>query len=179
MSRPTPELFECARRVLGYLEKTEDVGLVYAKDSVPLHGMSDSDWGVRHSTTGWVFMCNGAAISWNSSKQPCVALSSCEAEIIAASDAAKEGKFWGSFLEETGFFVRDMVETLEIEVPFVRTDENIADFLTKPLQSKKFYAMRRVIMNEPDRTLDRVSHAAFCAMRRAILSEPDRAAPAA
>ena len=44
-----------------------------------------------------------------------------------------------------------MVETLEIEVPFVRTDENIADFLTKPLHSKKFYAMRRVIMNEPDR----------------------------
>ena len=72
-----------------------------------------------------------------------------------------------------------MVETLEIEVPFVRTDENIADFLTKPLQSKKFYAMRRVIMNEPDRTLDSVSHAAFLAMRRAILSEPDRAAPAA
>ena len=47
------------------------------------------------------------------------------------------------------FFVRDMVESLEIEVPFVRTDDNIADFFTKPLQGKKFHAMRRLIMNEP------------------------------
>ena len=32
------------------------------------------------------------------------------------------------------FFVRDMVEEFEIEVPFVRTDDNIADFLTKPIE---------------------------------------------
>ena len=49
------------------------------------------------------------------------------------------------------FFVRDMVETLELEVPYVRTDDNIADFFTKPLKGKKFHAMRRSIMNEPDR----------------------------
>ena len=46
------------------------------------------------------------------------------------------------------FFVRDMVEAMELEVPFVRTDDNIADFFTKPLAGKKFHAMRRVIMNE-------------------------------
>ena len=33
-------------------------------------------------------------------------------------------------------------------MPFVRTDDNIADFFTKPLPPKKFAAMRRVIMNE-------------------------------
>ena len=48
------------------------------------------------------------------------------------------------------FFVRDMVEAMELEVPFVRTDDNIADFFTKPLAGKKFHAMRRVIMNERD-----------------------------
>ena len=47
------------------------------------------------------------------------------------------------------FYVRDMVETLELEVPYVRTDDNIADFLTKPLSAAKFYAMRAIIMNEP------------------------------
>jgi len=46
------------------------------------------------------------------------------------------------------FFVRDMVESLEIEVPFVRTLDNIADFFTKPLNAKQFHAMRRIIMNE-------------------------------
>ena len=35
-------------------------------------------------------MLNMAAISWSSKKQPSVALSSCEAEIMAASEAAKE-----------------------------------------------------------------------------------------
>ena len=47
------------------------------------------------------------------------------------------------------FFVRDMVESLEIEVPFVRTADNLADFFTKPLPAAQFYALRRQIMNEP------------------------------
>ena len=47
------------------------------------------------------------------------------------------------------FFIRDMVESFEIEVPFVRTADNIADFFTKPLNASKFIAMRRIIMNEP------------------------------
>ena len=45
-----------------------------------------------------------------------------------------------------------MVEAFEIEVPFVRTHENIADFLTKPFSSApKFFEMRAIIMNEPER----------------------------
>ena len=48
------------------------------------------------------------------------------------------------------FFVRDMVESFEIEVPFVRTNEQLADFLTKPMKSpKQFHALRKRIMNEP------------------------------
>ena len=46
------------------------------------------------------------------------------------------------------FFVRDMVEAMEISVPLVRTDENIADFLTKPLPPKTFYRLRAIVMNE-------------------------------
>ena len=34
------------------------------------------------------------------------------------------------------FFIRDMVESFEIEVPFVRTADNIADFFTKPSSSR-------------------------------------------
>jgi hypothetical protein len=47
------------------------------------------------------------------------------------------------------FFVRDMVETFELEVPFVRTDKNLADFLTKPMDSApRFFELRAKIMNE-------------------------------
>ena len=48
------------------------------------------------------------------------------------------------------FFIRDMVESFEIEVPFVRTHDNLADFFTKPCKSaSQFHAWRKRIMNEP------------------------------
>ena len=47
------------------------------------------------------------------------------------------------------FFVRDMVEDFEIEVPIVRATENIADFFIKAMKSNKvFFDFRRIIMNE-------------------------------
>ena len=47
------------------------------------------------------------------------------------------------------FFIRDMVESFEIEVPFVRTADNIADFFTKPMKTAAmFHAFRKRIMNE-------------------------------
>ena len=48
-------------------------------------------------------------------------------------------------VERRHFFIRDMVESFEIEVPFVRTDDNLADFFTKPMKSaSKFHAMRKI-----------------------------------
>ena len=52
MSRPTPELYDAALRVLGYLYRTKHLGLRYSADAKPLSGQSDSDWGVKHSTSG-------------------------------------------------------------------------------------------------------------------------------
>eukprot|EP00965_Chrysotila_dentata_P147980 4884646-Pleurochrysis_carterae.AAC.1 len=47
-------------------------------------------------------MYNQAAISWSSKKQPCVALSSCEAEVIAASEATKEAVYLRSLFADLG-----------------------------------------------------------------------------
>ena len=44
----------------------------------------------------------GAAISWSSKKQAVVALSSCEAEYMAATMAVKEAIWERNFLEEIG-----------------------------------------------------------------------------
>ena len=50
------------------------------------------------------------------------------------------------------FFVRDMVEAFEITVPFVRSEDNPADFLTKPMKNPDaFFKWRQVIMNETER----------------------------
>ena len=45
------------------------------------------------------------------------------------------------------FFVRECVENLQIVVPFVATADNMADFFTKPLGPKQFFALRNRIMN--------------------------------
>ena len=100
MSKPTPELQAAAVRVVWYLQRHRDVGLTYQHGSKALSGMSDSDWAVRHSTGGFVFNYCQAAVSWSSKKQPSVALSSCEAELMALSEAAKEALYLKDFLEE-------------------------------------------------------------------------------
>ena len=103
MGRPTPELYEAALRVLFYLHHHRHVGLRYEADVTELAGQSDSDWAVMHSTTGYVFNYSVAAISWASKKQATIALSSCEAEIVALSEAAKEGVYLRRFLADLGF----------------------------------------------------------------------------
>ena len=57
-------------------------------------------------------------------------------------------------IERRHFFIREAVERGEIRVSpsIVKTDENIADFFTKPLASKRFFALRDRIMNVPSRS---------------------------
>lgn len=52
-------------------------------------------------------------------------------------------------IDRRHFFIRDMVEKFELVVPFVNNADNLADFLTKPLPAKRFFSLRRRIMNEP------------------------------
>ena len=91
-----------AQRVLMYLYRTRELGLRYECDRSNIYGMTDSDWAVKHSTSGYVFKFCQAAISWSSKKQTTVALSSCEAEIMAASEAAKEAVYISRLSRELG-----------------------------------------------------------------------------
>ena len=89
----------------------------YAKSGKPLAGQSDSDWAVRHSTSGWQFTYSQAVVSWGSNKQASVALSSCEAEIMATLEAAKEAVSYNpelhsrtKHIDRRHFFVRECDE---------------------------------------------------------------------
>ena len=106
MTKPTPELYAAAERVLIYLECTKDLGITFdnvGPHSLVVSGMSDSDWSVKNSTSGYIFSIANGIVSWLSKKQPSIALSSTEAEVMAASVAGTEAIYLRSLLEELGF----------------------------------------------------------------------------
>jgi hypothetical protein len=90
VSCPTHHLLDAAYRVLRYLRTETGLGIHYTLSATPLAGMSDSDWSIGRSTTGWAFLYGNAALSWRSVEQPSIALYTCEAEIMAASAASDE-----------------------------------------------------------------------------------------
>ena len=65
---------------------------------------SDADWAgeidTRKSTSGMVFLLNGGPITYRSSTQKSVALSTAESEYLALSDAVKEAVYLKMLLED-------------------------------------------------------------------------------
>jgi len=88
-AKPKESHYMAAKRILKYLKGTIDVGLWYPSEvSMNLISYSDSDFAGckidRKSTSGTCHLLGSSLISWNSKKQACVALSTAEAEYIAA-----------------------------------------------------------------------------------------------
>ena len=69
-----------------------------------LDAESDSDWSIGHSTTGYLLFLCGCAIVYSSKRQPCIATSSTEAEIIAASTCSLALVFALRIARELGFY---------------------------------------------------------------------------
>ncbi|XP_074336606.1 secreted RxLR effector protein 161-like [Apium graveolens] len=97
MEKPTLMHLNAVKRVLRYVKGTLEYSLRYAKGSGNhmLTGFSDSDFsgscGDRRNTSGMAFYLNKNLITWISQKQRCVALSTCEAEFMAATAGACQG----------------------------------------------------------------------------------------
>ncbi|KAG5725581.1 Copia protein [Termitomyces sp. T112] len=87
--------WNAAIRVVRYLKGTRNLWLRLGGTSpVSLAGFTDSDWAnclnTRRSVGGYAWSLGSGAISWASRKQKTVAASSCEAEYMAAFEAAQE-----------------------------------------------------------------------------------------
>jgi hypothetical protein len=102
MKEPTKHDYDLSKRVMRYLNGTKNLKLIYNKIET-IAGYSDASYAEnddRTSTCGYVFMMNGGAISWKSTKQKIVTLSSMESEYVALTDAAKEGLFLKQLINE-------------------------------------------------------------------------------
>ena len=109
MGAPTKEHWPLIKGIFQYLNGTVDYGLTYGP-SGDLVVYTDSDYAgdvdTRRSTAGMVALNKGAAISWYSKVMPTVALSTCEAEYMAASMAAREALWLRKFNRALGFETR-------------------------------------------------------------------------
>ena len=99
----------CAvKRIFRYLKGTINLGISYERSKTKeCLGFSDADWAGdnsdRKSTSGFCFSLNSGLISWRSSKQSCVALSTAEAELVALSSAAQEAVWLRKMLIELNY----------------------------------------------------------------------------
>ena len=191
LQRTGEEHITACKRVFRYLKATMDLGITYGKDVSLGHavvGYCDADYGgdedTRRSTTAYLFMLGGGAITWASKLQPTVALSSAEAEYMAVSAAVQDAIYLRKLFNDLGFeqreatvihednqgcialtenpvmhkrtkhidirhhFIRERVESGEIVLKYVATQDQLADMLTKPLKRPELERLRSVVMGQ-------------------------------
>jgi hypothetical protein len=93
MQQPSKVHYGAAKRVLRYIAGTLEYGIWYSKvPDFKLCGFTDSDWASslddRRSVSANVFTLGSGVVTWSSKKQATTALSTTEAEYIAAASAA-------------------------------------------------------------------------------------------
>ncbi|KAI3791050.1 hypothetical protein L2E82_04605 [Cichorium intybus] len=95
------------KNILKYLRRTKNFVLILGgSDTLRVDGYTNASFQTDRdngrSQSGWVFLLNGGAVTWKSSKQETVADSTCESEYIAASEAAKEAAWLKNFIGDLG-----------------------------------------------------------------------------
>ena len=68
-----------------------------------------ADIDTRRSTTGYIFFMSGGPVSWQSRMQTTVALSSMEAEYMAASAATQEALWQARLLQQLGMRIELLI----------------------------------------------------------------------
>eukprot|EP00253_Pinus_taeda_P021531 PITA_21531 len=157
MEKPKESHWQAAKRIL-----------MYVKDD-------------RKSTSSYVFDMGSGAISWASKKHPIVALSTAEAEYVAATTATCQAvwmrRILRSLCQEKAkgtvifcnnslaialsknsvfhkktkhidirfHYIRELVSNGEIVLVHCRTQEKVADILTKLLGQKSFQFLRKCL----------------------------------
>jgi hypothetical protein len=130
MEEPHMDHLAAVKQILRYIAGTRDWGLFYLRrngGSDELLGYSDSDMADdldgRKSTSRILFFLGRSPISWQSTKQKVVALSSCEAEYIAAATAACQAVWLAWLLAE--------IRNSETSRPLLRVDNKSTISLIK------------------------------------------------
>ncbi|GAU30981.1 hypothetical protein TSUD_104950 [Trifolium subterraneum] len=198
MQKPKLSHLAAVKRILRYIRGTMDYGILfpstYKGKQCKLIAYTDSSWcgdiEDRKSTAGYVFLLGGAPIAWSSNKESVVALSSCEAEYIAASLCACHTIWLANLIEEIMgedhgvvkmrinnistinlaknpvahgkskhiemrfHYLREQVSNGRICVEHCKSEDQIADIMTKAVQTEIFKRIRSMMGLNPLATMN-------------------------
>jgi hypothetical protein len=116
-SEPGPAHWKAVKRIFQYIQQSLEYGIKFYRCTdetaiknfmsiEAIQGYVDADHArdpdSRRSVTGYLFILAGGPVSWNSKQQSSVALSSMEAEYMAASAACQEAVWLDRVLKELG-----------------------------------------------------------------------------
>jgi hypothetical protein len=156
LETPTTSDVTKVKRIFRYLQGTRDCGITYRPNVNPglLNCYSDADHGgdqeTGRSTSGVACIYAGGALSWLSQRQASVAISTTEAEVVAASEAARECVWLKRLLTEIGGLQ---------QVPLLHVDNSAAVKLaqnpevhrrTKHIRLRHFFVREQVTEGEID-----------------------------
>jgi hypothetical protein len=104
MENPSRKYWNTIKRILRYVKGVSDVTLCYGGSKFTVRDYVDSDFAgdleKRKSIAGHVFIIVEGAMSWVSKLQTVEALSTTEAESMAATQACKEAMWMKKLMEE-------------------------------------------------------------------------------
>ncbi|XP_068483246.1 uncharacterized mitochondrial protein AtMg00810-like [Phaseolus vulgaris] len=160
MHQPKEAHLQAALRIVQYLKGTLGRGILFKRNkSVRLEAYTDADYAEsvvdRRSTTGYCTFLGGNLVTWKSKKQSVVARSSDEAEFRAMAQGICELLWLKIILEDfiahnpvqhdrtkhievDRHFIKEKLDNGLICTPYVSTQSQLADILTKGLNCGNF-----------------------------------------
>ena len=152
MAAPTTAHWQAAKGVLRYLAGTPDYGISFGKSDFKLDGYCDADYAgdidTRRSTTGYVFTLGGGAIAWQSKRQQTVAVSTTEAEYMAAAAAVKEGLWLRKLLQDLNISSTEIIIMADNQSAIKLLRNPISSVRSKHIDVMHHFARERVLRKE-------------------------------
>ncbi|RVW85204.1 Retrovirus-related Pol polyprotein from transposon RE1 [Vitis vinifera] len=156
MHNPGEQHMKTVMRILRYLKNAPRKGILFAKNvnhqSIEVY--TDADWAGavddRRSTSGYFTFVGGNLVTWKSKKQNVVARSSAEAEFRGMALGLCEALWLRLLLQDLvqhdrtkhvevdRFFIKEKLDDKIVELPKIRSEDQLADILTKVVSSQVF-----------------------------------------
>ncbi|GMP46000.1 hypothetical protein CsSME_00014322 [Camellia sinensis var. sinensis] len=164
MHDPGKNHWQAVKWILRYIHGTVNLGLKFERDNrlgQNLEGYVDSDYAGDldkcRSTTGYLFTLAKGPVSWRSTLQSTVALSTTEAEYMAVTKAFKEAIWLHGLIEDLGIVQKHVEVFCDSQSAICLAKNQVHHARTKHIDVR-FHFIREIV-NEGDILLQKIGTA--------------------